>query len=185
MSQPFLNPDLRDDFLDLFSGSTGLASCANTDECSFDPIGLLFYLNQNYPQLLAGPEIFNPSFLSFAVSSINKGIDDPCIVVPQGDQIAIGVDKICEALDENDLTEIVTNANYDIELCYGELDELTPVENAVPSKLKYTFRAKHDEAMIPCSMSFLANLDTETTGKMRKKSKSKKSWSYRTKSHKN
>lgn len=106
-------------------------------------------------------------------------------MVPQIDQIAFGVDKICEALDENDLTEIVTNADYDVELCYGELDELTPIENAIPSRLKYTFRAKHDEAMIPCSIRFLANLDTETTGKMRKKSKSKKSWSYRTKSHKN
>jgi len=72
--------------------------------------------------------------------------------------IALNVDKICDALDDNDLTDIVLKADYAIELCHSPEDELVAFEN-VPdtSLLKYEVTGGHGAASFPCSAKLFAS----------------------------
>mmetsp|Transcript_13304 Transcript_13304/g.19393 ORF Transcript_13304/g.19393 Transcript_13304/m.19393 type:complete len:136 (+) Transcript_13304:233-640(+) len=73
----------------------------------------------------------------------------------------MGVDKMCDALDENDLTCIMFEADFPIEMCHSEEDALVPIEN-IPddSFLKYRLTSgQHEDAFAQCISKFIANLD--------------------------
>ena len=83
---------------------------------------------------------------------------------------ALNVDKICEALDENDLTDIVLKADYAIEFCHSTEDGVVAFENvgSLPDKslLKYEVTGPHGPTNFLCSAKLFAGM-TLTKPKIR------------------
>ncbi len=126
MNQSFLQPeDLRGDLLELFKD---LNAPSPNDPSFVSPVG---HIAQNYPQLsialaMIGQLFVDERFAAFVVEAVGNGDSDPCVNNPQA-AITYGVDKICEALDDNDLTDAVLNAPDDIiEICHGTQDVFVP-----------------------------------------------------------
>ena len=51
---------------------------------------------------------------------------------PLEQQVLFEVDKICATLNENDLTDVVRNSPYELELCQTEDDTLDVLESRSP-----------------------------------------------------
>ena len=119
------------------------------------------YLFQNYLSVLSEPLALSDDLVQFFTNALIEEDVDPCVNNPTG-AIALNVDKICEALDDNDLTDIVVKADYAIELCHSSEDELVAFEN-VPdgSLLKYELTGGHGAAMLPCSTKLFADTTLE------------------------
>jgi len=74
-----------------------------------------------------------------------------------------GVNKLCEALNENDLTDVVLNATYDIEFSHSFADTLVHINN-IPdiSLLKYPFEGvDHSDSLPPGLVKLFEGLTLE------------------------
>ena len=99
--------------------------------------------------------IYNADFVSFARRAINEQNFDPC----SSDTLdAEPVNFLCEALKDNDLTEILMNAIYPITICHSPADELISFDN-VPDVSQNSFLSyvpatgSHDEAEEYCILT--------------------------------
>jgi len=144
--QPFLNEESTQGYLALFTDKDAPSIGAESKEA------YLAYLQTNYLQLISNPNFLSTNFLNFFANAIGNGDPDPCVNVPMEQQVVFEVDKICATLSENDLTDVVRNSSYEIELCQAEDDTLI-VPESVPdaSKLKYSVPGNHPEGNIPCT----------------------------------
>lgn len=83
--------------------------------------------------------LVKPEFLEFFRDAIKTNTKEPCLTNYQ-----VGFnDKLCDALLNNDLTEILETATYNIQLCHSPFDDLVDIEN-LPDfsrnpNLDYTF----------------------------------------------
>lgn len=147
--QPFLTEESAQGYAALFTDKDAPAIYEEGNEVYFA------YLQTNYLQLISNPNFLSTNFLNFFGFAIGNGDPDPCINVPMEQQVVLEVDKICATLNENDLTDVVINSSYELELCQAEDDTLI-VPESVPdaSKLKYSVPGGHGEGNDPCSTKF-------------------------------
>ncbi len=150
------------------------------------------HINSTYP------EIFNESFFlsdnmtSFFMDALTRKDTDPCINYP--DLEKVGMDKICEAFDENNLTNVLLEADYPVDLCHSKTDALITIEN-VPDRsiLKFELDGPdHGSSTFICDAKLFGSNEIEkptlrstkaskapNTGKSQKMKKSKepkRSW---------
>ena len=89
-----------------------------------------------YPGNLYPGELFlSDPVVEFFTTALANNDDDPCINNPSL-AVDLNVDKTCKAMDENDLTQAVLDADYPIELCHSKTDALIVIEN-VPAPAVY------------------------------------------------
>lgn len=172
--QPLLNPTYASAALALITDQNVPGVYTSGAEDYFKYVGI------NHSGVF-GPTFFSPNFLAFFLAAINTGDVDPCVSIPISQQELGGVDKLCAALDEDDMTDVVINAPYLIELCHGEADTMI-VPASVPdsTKLKYSIPgAGHSPAATHCAFKFLAGT-TVKKPKIRSKEGTRKA----SKSHK-
>ena len=96
------------------------------------------YVTNNYPENFQPGELFwSEPLLAFFTTALENNDPDPCV---NNSSLAVdlNVDKTCEAMDENDLTQTVLEADYPIELCHSKTDDLVVIENVpAPEYLKF------------------------------------------------
>ena len=90
---------------------------------------LLLYLSVSIALELPG-RIQNP-VVDLLKTAIQEGDDDPC--VNKYDEDCGKIDKICEALNENDLTETVGKVRFNIDICHSLTGELDRIETSLLS----------------------------------------------------
>jgi hypothetical protein len=70
--------------------------------------------------------IMDPAMLSFARTAISSNNFDPCA----GDNLAAaGADRLCQALQDNDLIALLATVEYPVDVCHSPDDELVAYEN--------------------------------------------------------
>jgi hypothetical protein len=80
-------------------------------------------LNQHVPDGWA--HIMRKEYLQFFRNAISKNVEDPC----RSNYLVGFNDKLCDALLDNDLTDILETAAFDIHLCHSTEDDLVPYNN--------------------------------------------------------
>ncbi len=80
--------------------------------------------------------LFGPEIVALFSKAIIENDDDPC--VNQYNQGIGRYDKLCDALDENDLREVVGDADFNIDICHSLTDELVSYRN-VPDEFDPSF----------------------------------------------
>ena len=107
--QDMLASDVRDDLVELVTNSASKAeiqALVPTD----DPLS-----------------VFSPQLVAFTQNALVDGDPDPC---NNPDRVIQGVnDKICEALQDNDLTEILETTAYPVRLCHSPDDDVVSYAN--------------------------------------------------------
>jgi len=97
----------------------------------------------------------NQDLLAMAREAIIQGITDPCITL---DSQGIN-DKICSALEINDLTEIILDVRFPYKFCHSPDDEIVsyfniPFDHIPADKIK-TVDGNHDSAGVQCFLDAL------------------------------
>ncbi|CAB9496389.1 expressed unknown protein [Seminavis robusta] len=105
--------------------------------------------------------VYNQKFIALMEGGIARGESNPCVT-----SVTNETDKLCEALQENDLIHILESANYPMFLCHSSEDESIPYSNlpSISSNPDYlhikTVTGTHWEASTPCiidAVFFAAN----------------------------
>ena len=65
-------------------------------------------------------DVLNPSFVDMVISSFEAGDRDPC----NSEYMTDDLDKLCEAIHDNDLTSIMESFDYPVVVCHSPDDEL-------------------------------------------------------------
>lgn len=103
--------------------------------------------------------ILNPVFLSFVRGAIDVGKRDIC--QPGYSEYKVGVhDKLCEAWIQNDVLDIVLQADYPVSICHSVNDELVPYEYVPDTSLNpylsvVNKTSNHGFAYVECMMDGL------------------------------
>merc|ERR1712038_140331 len=103
-------------------------------------------------------EIMNPDFVAFFRDGIEKNLEFPCV---SNYQVGFN-DKFCDAIMENDLTEILEQASYDVHICHSPFDDLVDFRNVPnfsrnPSHLSLTYSfGDHIEGAGICFIEILS-----------------------------
>ena len=166
--QPFLKPAIASVFLALFQDKNAPTSYNNDN---FIP-----YVLGNYPALFTSGNVISDKFVDFFTDALKKNITDPCDETSSSELKRLEVDTICKTLDENDLTKVVLDSNYDTELCHSEDDIVVVFGNSAGMpNLKHTLTGlTHGGANDPCLMKFLSGTTLENP-EIRDSSKGSKS----------
>ena len=106
--------------------------------------------------------LFNDVMINFFSTAIIENDDDPCV---NKYEEGVGIyDKLCDALDENDLTKVVEEADYMIDLCHSLTDELASFKN-VPDTFNPTYVTvfnitgfSHGGSNLPCGARIISKL---------------------------
>ncbi len=124
------------------------------------------FIFTTYPAIgtayLTQQSLINPNYVAFIAEATAFGEKDPCANSPQS-AFDFGVDKICEALDDNDLTSVVLEAPYDIEFCHSTADTFVTIDN-VPdmSLLKYKLEfSDHSTSSLLCAVKMFQGTTLE------------------------
>ena len=142
--QSFLKPERVDKLLAMFQD-------LDAPSAALDPAGWFSYVGTNYPENFVDSFFFPDNFTAFYLDALAKNDTDPCLNNPNLD--SLGMDKICETLDENDLTNVVLEADYPIDLCHSKTDFLITIEN-IPDRSALKFEldgVDHSGATFICS----------------------------------
>ncbi len=160
--QVLLEPTLVEDFQKLFTD----LECPSFFTSESQGQDTFEYILTTYPAIgtafLTQQSIINPNYAAFVSTAMEAGENDPCANSPQL-ALDFGVDKICEASDNNDLTNVVLDAPYDIELCHSADDEFVVIDN-VPdmSLLKYKLDSlNHSDANLVCTVKMFQGTTLE------------------------
>ena len=135
------------------------------------------YIIRTYPDNLDGLYL-SDIVTDFYLDALERNDTDPCLNHPNLQ--SIGMDKNCEALDVNDLTRIVLDADYPIDLCHSKSDVLVTIDN-IPDRSRLKFElddASHGSSVFLCNSKMFGSNDikqpTVKSTKVPKSSKSKK-----------
>lgn len=79
--------------------------------------------NSFVSQLEHPSEIFDERILSWIRAANENDISDPCLTN------STGLERLCKALDENDLSDTLKEADYPVRLCFSEDDPVTDIDN--------------------------------------------------------
>ena len=152
--QSFLKPERVDKLLAMFQD-------LDAPSASLDPAGWFSYVGTNYPENFVDSFFFPDNFTAFYLDALAKNDTDPCLNNPNLE--SLGMDKICETLDENDLTNVVLEADYPIDLCHSKTDFLITIEN-VPDRSALKFEldgVDHSGATFICNAKLFGSNDIE------------------------
>jgi rhodanese-related sulfurtransferase len=119
------------------------------------------YVLFKYPGNLKPGELFlSEPVVEFFTTALANNDTDPCINNPSL-ALDLNVDKTCEAMDENDLTQAVLEADYPIELCHSKTDALIVIENVpAPEYLKFELDGPgHGTATLICDALLFGNTE--------------------------
>ena len=127
------------------------------------------YISVKYADILALENFFSETLRD---TFGNEEIENPCIP----ESVTDHNDKLCEALQDQDLTSIVLNANYDIDICHSENDELIAIGN-IPAGVPITYSVQlgHVESRIPCLFKLFSGAKLEKPEMRKTKSGKSKS----------
>jgi hypothetical protein len=73
-------------------------------------------------------EFLNPVILSFLQGAADDGVDNPCSASYSGYEVGVN-DLFCEALIQQDLTDVLYNVNYPVSICHSSQDDLISYKN--------------------------------------------------------
>ncbi len=152
--QSFLKPERVDKLLAMYQD-------LDAPSASFDPAGWFSYAGTNYPENFVDSFILSDNITAFYLDALAKNDTDPCLNNPNLE--SLGMDKICETLDENDLTNVVLEADYPIDLCFSKTDCLITIEN-VPDRSALKFEldgVDHSGATFICNAKLFGSNDIE------------------------
>ena len=141
--QSVLKPERIDSLLAMYTD-------LNAPSATFDPAAYAMYIQTKYPENLDGL-FLSDNVTAFYFDALAKNDTDPCLNHPNLE--SVGMDKNCEALDVNDLTKVILEADYPIDLCHSNSDVLITIEN-IPdgSRLKFELDgASHSSSVINCN----------------------------------
>ena len=155
-----VSQDIVDDAVTFFSDQT-------VPSAFFDPDGFIAALIAKYPllayKLAWDPlSLFTDTIINLFSTALNENDDDPCInKYEEGDGVFA---KLCDALDENDLTKVVEEADYMIDICHSLTDELASYRN-VPVVFDPSYvtifnitDATHAGSNLPCGARIIVKL---------------------------
>ena len=132
----------------------------------------LAWIKEKYGEVVSLPVYNSNVLLNLFQDALDSNDTNPCAV----DKRKPGInDKLCEALMDQDLTEIVENADYNIDFCHAVEDNLVVIENipeGYPIKYEIPY-ADHGSAVLPCLIKMFSSTEFEKP-KMRKSSKGSK-----------
>ena len=116
--QDMLALETRQLFVDLITASAS-ADDINAQISTDDPLSLI-----------------NPVALAFARTAIAANNFDPCA----GDNLAAaGMDRLCQALQDNDLIALLATVEYPVDVCHSPDDEVVAYENVPDFTVNPTF----------------------------------------------
>jgi hypothetical protein len=138
--QDLLAPETRQKFVDLITAGT-LEADINAQIPTDDPLSLMA-----------------PYMISFARTAIADNNFDPCA----GDNLAaVNMDRVCQALQENDLIALLATVEYPVDVCHSPDDELVAYENVPDFTVNPTFvsyvpsTGSHNDAAVDCILGSL------------------------------
>jgi hypothetical protein len=152
--QSFLKPERVDKLLAMYQD-------LDAPSASFDPAGWFSYAGTNYPENFVDSFILSDNVTAFYLDALAKNDTDPCLNNPNLE--SLGMEKICETLDENDLTNVVLEADYPIDLCHSKTDFLITIEN-VPDRSALKFEldgVDHSGATFICNAKLFGSNEIE------------------------
>lgn len=144
-NQSFLKPDKVGRLTDLFKDYSAPSLYEN------GATNYLSYLQANYMDLLADPSFIDPDLEAFFKDATLNEDEDPCLT---SGGVPANVTKNCDSLVANDLEEVLTEADYPIDLCHSKQDEFVAYENTVESLTTYQLEGLgHGPAYSFCSVA--------------------------------
>jgi len=129
-------------------------------------------IRDKYEEVVSLPNYFSDTLTELFSNALDSNDTNPC-----ASAISDVNDKLCEALVDQDLTDIVLNADYDIDLCHAVDDTLIVIEN-VPEGFPVKYEvpdATHGSALVPCLIKLFSSMEFEKPKMRNKGSKSSKS----------
>jgi len=120
------------------------------------------WIMDKYEEVVSLPDYnyFSDVIIDLFQNALGSNDTDPCA----SDKRVLGTnDKLCEALVDQDLTDIVVNADYDIDFCHAVDDNLVVIEN-IPDgyPIKYELlNSTHGAAGLPCLIKLFSNAEFE------------------------
>lgn len=139
-SQDMLAPETRQKFVDLITAGASEADI-NAQIPAEDPLSLM-----------------DPALISFVRAAIASNNFDPCA----GDDLAVaGADRLCQALQDNDLIALLATVEYPVDVCHSPDDELVAYENVPdftvnPDYVSYVpATGSHNDAGTQCILTSL------------------------------
>ena len=147
-----LKEERAQSFVEMFSDPMAPASILFLDE-------YVGYILANYPTNLGDLATLNPAVVAFYQDAIAKNDPDPCI--NNSDLESFGMVEFCDALNDNDLTEVLETIDYPIETCISNQDEVVAIENIPPEFLTYNVVGPHFFSPSYCYPLFLGGSDIE------------------------
>jgi len=168
--QSLLKPEKVDSFLAMYTDLKAPSAILNNGKDYRE------YIIRTYPDNLDGLYL-SDIVTDFYLDALERNDTDPCLNHPNLQ--SIGMDKNCEALDVNDLTRIVLDADYPIDLCHSKSDVLVTIDN-IPDRSRLKFElddASHGSSVFLCNSKMFGSNDikqpTVKSTKVPKSSKSK------------
>ncbi len=140
-SQSFLNATRTGSLLDMFT-DPNLPSIG-------DFSAFMGYVMLNYPLNLSDFAYLSDFVYGFFEEALVNNVTDPCSNMTMVQNFE--VDKLCEAIAENDLSSTVDEADFPIDMCISEDDTIIVVENIPEDKLKFLLSGPdHGPSMAIC-----------------------------------
>ena len=68
-------------------------------------------------------KLWDATFVSFLQQAFEDGVEEPCSPSYSGYQVGVH-DKLCEALVDNSLMDLIMNVKYPVHICHSQNDEL-------------------------------------------------------------
>ena len=127
-------------------------------------------------------ELYGAAIINLFSTALLENDNDPCV---NKYEEGVGLyDKACDALDENDLTTVVEQADYNIDICHSLTDELASYNN-VPDNFDPSYvtvftleSGTHSGSNLPCGARIIDKL-AETHLKNPKLKKPKKNKNHK------
>ena len=98
---------------------------------------------------------YNPDLVDVYAGGIARGEPEPCVT-----SVTEKTDKLCQALRDQDVIDILELASYPVFLCHSVEDQLVPFANLPDPDVNRNVRirkvkGRHAPAGIPCVIQFL------------------------------
>lgn len=150
--QDMLSAEVREDFVSTFSGPTTLS----VDDLSE-------FVEASIPSNATNILGIFPAYFTDAIQGyLSEGNRDPCNTAPILELQSLGVDQLCAAYIESDLTTTLASFDFPVQFCHSTEDDIISIDN-LPSTMKPNFSlvpgvtGNHFEAAVTCLFQQIQN----------------------------